>query len=127
MKRSAMTPLLVLAAALLLAVPALSQQDMQTVPTEGFASPRRLPALFPHDAHNEKAQLADCTACHHGEKDGKKDLSVDSVGTPCAECHPTAGAPGKTPLMRAYHRQCAGCHMDQKKGPVTCGACHAPQ
>jgi hypothetical protein len=28
--------------------------------------------------------------------------------------------------MRAYHRQCMGCHMEQKKGPVSCGDCHNP-
>lgn len=124
MKRSTLTLLLAgLAAALLLAAPALSQQDMTTVPTEGFTTTTRLPARFAHDAHNEKAKLDDCTACHHGEKDGKQDKSVDSAGTPCADCH---AKPGRTPLRRAFHKQCMGCHQTQGKGPVTCGDCHAP-
>ena len=128
MKRTPLTPLalLVLVAAVLLAAPAMSQQDMTTVPTEGFAKPTRLPAVFAHDAHNDKAGLTECTACHHGEKDGKRDTAADTAGIPCSDCHTAAGKPGKTPLMRAFHRQCMGCHMDKKKGPVTCGDCHAP-
>lgn len=127
MKRRTVTPLLLaLLAAVFLAVPALSQQDMTTVPAEGFKTKTRLPALFAHDAHNEKAGLSDCTTCHHGEKDGKKDTTADSTGTPCSDCHSLEGKPGRTPLMRAFHKQCAGCHMDKKIGPVTCGDCHAP-
>ncbi|OLN27345.1 Tetraheme cytochrome c isozyme 2 [Desulfovibrio sp. DV] len=128
MKRSPLMPLalLVLVAAVLLAAPAMSQQDMTTVPTEGFKKTTRPPAAFAHDAHNEKAGLSDCTACHHGEKDGKRDPSADTAGIPCSDCHTAVAAPGKTPLMRAFHRQCMGCHMDKKKGPVTCGDCHVP-
>jgi len=128
MKRSPLIPLalLVLVAAVLLAVPAMSQQDMTHVSTEGFKKTTRPPAAFAHDAHNEKAGLSDCTACHHGEKDGKRDATADTAGIPCSDCHAAKAAPGKTPLMRAFHRQCMGCHMTQKKGPVTCGDCHAP-
>ena len=32
----------------------------------------------------------------------------------------------KTPLMRAFHRQSMGCHMDKKQSPGTCGDCHEP-
>ena len=128
MKRTLFAPLalLVLIAAVFLAVPAQSQQDMTTVPTEGFKQTTRLPAVFAHDAHNEKAALADCSACHHGEKDGKRDNSADTSGIPCSDCHSAQAKPGKTPLMRAFHRQCLGCHMDKQKGPVTCGDCHEP-
>ena len=31
---------------------------------------------------------------------------------------------GRTPLMRAYHKNCIECHKAQNKGPTTCGACH---
>jgi cytochrome c553 len=127
MKPRSITPLLLaLAVAVLLAVPAMSQQDMTTVPAEGFKTKTRPPAAFAHDAHNDKAGLTDCSTCHHGEKDGKKDPSADSAGTPCADCHTAAGKPGRTPLMRAYHRQCMGCHLNLNKGPVTCGDCHQP-
>ena len=125
-RRSKTSLLLALLAAAFLAVPALAQQDMTTVPAEGFAVKTRMPARFAHDAHNEKAGLSDCSACHHGEKDGKKDPSADTAGVPCSDCHTVDAKPGRTPLMRAYHKQCIGCHMAQKKGPVTCGDCHAP-
>jgi len=128
MKRTTLTPLalLVLVAAVLLAVPAMSQQDMTTVSTEGFKKTTRLPAAFAHDTHNDKAGLTDCSTCHHGEKDGKRDASADTSGIPCSDCHTAEGKPGKTPLMRAFHRQCMSCHMEKKKGPVTCGDCHEP-
>ncbi|MEA4855351.1 MAG: acidic tetraheme cytochrome c3 TmcA [Solidesulfovibrio sp.] len=125
-RRTTPLALVALAAALLLAAPAMSQQDMTTVPAEGLASKTRLPAVFPHDQHNEKAAIAECTACHHGEKDGKRDPEADTAGIPCSDCHTAAGKPGRTPLMRAYHKQCMGCHLDKKKGPVSCGDCHKP-
>lgn len=122
------TPLVLMAllAALLLAMPAFSQQDMTTIPDEGFKTKTRPTAIFNHDAHNEKAKLDDCTTCHHGEKDGKRDPSADTAGIPCSDCHTAAGKPGRTPLMRAFHKQCMGCHMEKKQGPVTCGDCHKP-
>lgn len=125
-RRTTPLALVALAAALLLTAPAMSQQDMTTVPAEGLATKTRLPAVFPHDQHNEKAAIAECTACHHGEKDGKRDPEADTAGIPCSDCHTAAGKPDRTPLMRAYHKQCMGCHLDKKKGPVSCGDCHKP-
>lgn len=104
--------------------PAFSQGDMTVVNRDVFTAPRRPAAFFAHDQHNEKAQIEDCAACHHGETDGKMDAESTSEGTPCADCHPVVATPGKTPLMRAFHKQCAGCHMDKKAGPVACGQCH---
>jgi hypothetical protein len=125
-RRTIPLALVALVAACFLAIPALSQQDMTTIPDTGFAAHTRLPAVFNHDVHNEKAGLDDCTVCHHGEKDGKRDPSQDTAGTPCSDCHTAVGKPGRTPLMRAFHKQCMGCHMEKKKGPVTCGDCHRP-
>ena len=125
-RRTIPAALVALVAACFLAIPALSQQDMTTIPDAGFAAHTRLPAVFNHDAHNEKAGLDDCTVCHHGEKDGKRDPSQDTSGIPCSDCHTAVGKPGRTPLMRAFHKQCLGCHMEKKKGPVTCGDCHKP-
>ncbi len=103
---------------------AFSQEDMKNVPNEVFGAPRRPAAVFPHDAHNEKAQIEDCAVCHHGGKDGKMDKEDMTAGTACVECHPVAGAPGQTSLMRAFHKQCVGCHLERKAGPVACGQCH---
>ncbi len=115
-----------LVVACFLAMPALGQQDMKTIPDEGFKTKTRPTAIFNHDEHNEKAGIAECTACHHGEKDGKRDPEADTSGIPCSDCHSVAAKPGRTSLMRAFHKQCMGCHMDKKKGPVTCGDCHKP-
>ena len=115
---------LTLAAVLCGAPLAFSQGDMLAIKPEAFTSPQRPPAAFPHDAHNEKAKIDDCAACHHGGKDGKIDRAASTEGTPCAECHPVKAAKGTTPLMRAFHKQCQGCHETAKKGPVACGECH---
>lgn len=102
----------------------LCQDDMRQVPTTAFKAPQRPAARFAHDDHNAKAKLESCAVCHHGEKDGKPDLEATSEGTPCAECHPLAATAGKTPLQRAFHRQCVGCHEASGKGPLVCGECH---
>lgn len=116
--------LTVLAALCLLAVVAVAQDDMVKIEGTAFGAPERPAAVFKHDEHNEKAKLEDCAACHHGVDDkGKLAKGESSEGTPCADCHAVKGAKG-TPLMRAYHRQCQGCHEKAGKGPNACGECH---
>ncbi len=125
-RRTIPLALVALVAAFLLATPVMAQEDMTTVPTTGLAPTTRMPAVFPHDAHNEKAGITDCATCHHGEKDGKRDPEGDTSGIPCSDCHTATAKDGRTPLMRAFHKQCMGCHMEKNKGPVTCGDCHKP-
>lgn len=113
--------------ALLLAAPlAMAQEDMRVVSNKPFPGPQRPPAAFNHDQHNEKAKIEDCAKCHHGEEQGRLSLKNTSEGQPCVECHPVKAAAGRTPLMRAFHRQCAGCHETAAAGPLTCGECHQP-
>ena len=106
MRRLSATAAIVLLAGLVWALPALSQEDMKTVPNNDFGTPKMSAAMFKHDQHNEKAKIEDCGACHHGGANGKADPADPTPGQPCAECHPAAGAQGKTPLMRAFHKQC---------------------
>ncbi len=113
-----------LALALVLVQGALAQEAMKTLAPAAFKKPQRPPAVFVHDQHNEKAQLADCVACHHGGKDGKQDRSASTEGTPCSDCHKVKPEKGRTGLMNAYHKQCIGCHRTKAKGPVACGQCH---
>jgi len=121
------------AALLLLLLPpvatAPAQEDMTTLAPEALAPHSRPAASFVHDTHNEKAKIEDCGVCHHGTtEDGHRDPAApSSEGTPCADCHAADnGSRGKgTPLERAYHRQCMGCHKQQAKGPTACGGCHA--
>lgn len=94
-----------------------------TLKSDAFESHRRPAVPFDHDAHNERAKIEDCLICHHGGENGVIDPEVGSEGTPCSECH-EVNASGRTPLMRAYHKQCIECHRDLNKGPTTCGGCH---
>ncbi|MEW5773810.1 MAG: acidic tetraheme cytochrome c3 TmcA [Thermodesulfobacteriota bacterium] len=113
-----------LAAVCLLAAMAGAQADMVKIEGAAFGAPERPAAVFKHDDHNEKAKLDDCAVCHHSaDEKGRLVPREDSAGTPCADCHALEG--GKTiPLMRAYHRQCQGCHDKVGKGPTGCGECH---
>jgi hypothetical protein len=103
----------------------LGQSDMTVVYDPAFKAAKRPPAGFSHDAHNDKARMAECAACHHAGSKGEIVPGESSEGTPCSECHPVQAKPGVTPLMRAFHRQCQGCHKKEGKGPVACGECHA--
>lgn len=117
---------LALTATLLFLVPAFSQMDIEQLDDPAFANGQRPPAVFVHDEHNEIAELYDCVVCHH--MDGSDpDPMEDSIGIPCSDCHPVDAGDETTPLMQAYHKQCKGCHQDQKAGPVACGECHVRQ
>ncbi|MDL2315994.1 cytochrome c family protein [Desulfovibrio sp. OttesenSCG-928-A18] len=103
---------------------ALSQEDIKELKPEALAPQTRPAAFFMHDAHNEKAGIDDCTACHHGkDKDGKMDPEDNSAGTACVDCHAVNARTG-TPLKRAYHQQCISCHEQKNQGPTYCGGCH---
>lgn len=97
-----------------------------TVSTTALEPLTRPAAAFDHDAHNEKAGLEECVACHHSEADGKQSMEESSEGTPCADCHALEAKDGRTPLVRAYHLQCISCHKDKNVGPTNCGGCHKP-
>lgn len=96
---------------------AVSQEDVTVVNDSAFTKRTRPAAMFVHDAHNEKAEIADCAECHHGP-DG-----TTSEGQECSECHKTGDS--TRPLVKAYHGQCRGCHIEKKAGPVQCGECHS--
>lgn len=123
-------PASLLAACLLTVLPpvasAPAQEELKQLAPDALAPHGRPAARFDHDAHNEKAKLDDCGRCHHGTtKEGRLDPGApSSEGTPCADCHAVKGGKG-TPLQRAYHRQCMGCHKDRGAGPTACGGCHA--
>lgn len=107
------------------AVPhAHAQEDITQVDDSAFLSPMRPPVVFHHDAHNEQAGIDECNACHHVYENGKKLEGDDSVGMECSECHFAKDRNNTVDLIRAYHRQCGGCHEDRKSGPVMCGQCH---
>lgn len=102
---------------------AYSQGDIAFVKDSGFAKHLRPPVPFEHDAHNENADLFDCTVCHHMYENGEK-LDDPSIGMECSQCHQGTEKDDRMALIRAYHRQCRGCHLEAKAGPILCGQCH---
>lgn len=115
---------MLVAIALCFSLPALSQDDVETVRDSAFTKHRRPPAVFLHDDHNEAAGIDDCSVCHHVWEAGKKLEDETSEDRECSECHLTADARDTMPLVRIYHSQCKSCHLTQRKGPVMCGECH---
>ncbi len=117
--------LFVVAVVLVCAALASAQEDMQVVDNSVFDHPRRPPARFEHDSHNDAAGLDDCTECHHVyDEEGNKDEYESSEDMTCADCHSQEQS-GRVPgLRRAFHLNCKGCHLQQKNGPVSCAQCH---
>jgi hypothetical protein len=113
--------------ALVFIVTAWSQEDMQMVSSESFIKAQRPAAVFPHDAHNEKAKIENCNQCHHVYEDGKLVEDESSEDRRCADCHGLEDAGRQPGLMKAFHLNCKGCHQTKKKGPVMCGECHIRQ
>lgn len=104
---------------------AFAQGDMTQVPADAFGKLQRPQVPFMHDTHNEKAEIEDCVTCHHSKTDdGMRDMETSSEGEPCSSCHAVKRDDGGTPLMRAYHKACIGCHKERAKGPVACAECH---
>ena len=97
---------------------------MEVVDDSGFFNRQRPPAVFQHDAHNEKAQIEECNECHHVYENGKKLEDESSEDQSCSDCHEQKDA-GKQPgLRKAFHFNCKGCHLAKRQGPVMCGTCH---
>jgi hypothetical protein len=105
-------------------VNAWSQEEMKAVSPDAFTAPQRPAAVFPHEAHNEKAGIENCNQCHHVYEDGKLVEDESSEDRRCSDCHGLEGAGRQPGLMKAFHLNCKGCHREQKKGPVMCGECH---
>ena len=119
--------LFALAAAVLFAYTAFSQEDMRYVQDSYFEKTIRPPAFFEHDIHNENAELEDCSLCHHVWEDGKLVEGESSEGTECGECHAAENPKDIIPLTDRFHRLCKSCHMEKKQGPVMCHECHGKE
>ncbi len=101
-----------------------SQEEIVLGEDTGFDRLQRAAVIFHHEAHNEAARIDECNECHHVYEDGVKLPDESSEDEKCADCHglkPSGGMPG---LRRAFHVNCKGCHLQQRKGPVMCGQCH---
>ena len=111
-----------------LATISLAQEEEILLNDGGTAGTQRPAVIFSHDLH---MGLYECLACHHDYQDGVNVLDEDRLeeGNPdirCANCH---NGQADLDAQKAYHRQCMGCHIDERKagqasGPEMCGACH---
>ena len=102
-----------------------AQEDMERVDNSVFDNPRRPPAVFPHDEHNELAQIEECSVCHHVyDKNDRLVEDESSEDQSCADCHSENGSDDRPRLIKAFHLNCKGCHQSAKKGPIMCGECH---
>ena len=116
------TPVIV---TLLIFVSANSQEDMVAINSDAFMSPQRPPAVFRHDQHNEAAEIEACNECHHVyDENGELMEDESSEDQRCSDCHELEPDGRKPALMKAFHTNCKGCHLDMKNGPVMCGQCH---
>ncbi len=104
---------------------AYSQEDMEFVDNAVFDNPQRTPSVFFHDPHNEAAELDDCGICHHlYDESGAKLEGESSEDQMCSDCHGAEDEGAKPGLVKAYHLNCKGCHLEQQKGPILCAQCH---
>ncbi len=80
--------------------------------------------VFSHKKHAEAYKIA-CTECHHKWK--KEEAKEPEK---CASCHKEKKQGKVLSLMRAFHKNCMGCHKGLAKqgkptGPTTkCSGCH---
>jgi len=106
-------------------IDAHSQEDMGFVDTDAFENPRRPPAVFRHDEHNELAKIEECNVCHHVyDETGHLVEDESSEDQLCSDCHELEASGRQPALMKAFHTNCKGCHKAKKDGPMICGQCH---
>ena len=108
----------------LLLATATAQEDMTHIDNSVFENPRRPPAVFKHDQHNEAAQIEECSECHHVYSNGKRVEDESSEDQSCADCHEPEDSGRKPGLVKAFHMNCKDCHRQTKRGPLMCGQCH---
>ncbi len=104
------------------------------------------PAYFPHWAHQEREKDREgCGTCHHGKNEDGTQAEYKKGKTEhkqCHECHNKDGItldgkisgvplPLTSPIQRAGHGRCAGCHNQQEnktsstgKKLMMCATCH---
>jgi hypothetical protein len=125
MRKPVVVAVTVLSVLVLIIASAYSQEDMEAVDNEVFDNPQRPSAVFFHDDHNDTAGLDDCGECHHVYDDaGVKSEDETSEDQACSDCHELNDNGSRPGLMKAYHLNCKGCHLSEKKGPILCAECH---
>ncbi|MCF8068023.1 MAG: cytochrome c family protein [Desulfobacterales bacterium] len=97
--------------------------------SDDTGSRERSPVTFEHESHMDSFE---CLDCHHDyDESGENILDEGDLeeGNPdilCSACH---NDDTKVDRQTAFHRQCMGCHIDERDGgnkaaPDMCGQCH---
>lgn len=118
--------IVVFLSAVLVIAPVISDAGQSDLRSSSFSDKQRVPALFAHDEHNEKADIEACSVCHHLYQFGEKVEDASSEDMRCSDCHHVKRGSPARPLMKAYHDLCKTCHQQNRVGPITCGECHTP-
>ena len=124
MYRNTLCALSGICALILLFTTTHAQEEIASIDNSVFSKPVRPPAVFRHDQHNEEAGIDECNECHHIYEDGERLEYESSEDQMCSDCHSLAPSDNGPTLMKAFHRNCKGCHAERKDGPVMCGECH---
>ena len=124
MRKRGVGLLTVLLLTVFLLVAAFSQEEMATIDNGAFPNPERVASIFRHEEHNETAEIDECNECHHIYEDGIKLEDESSEDMMCSDCHEMEAVDRQPSLMQAFHANCKGCHLSEKKGPIMCGECH---
>ena len=63
-----------------------SQDEIDLLDASGFDGRQRVACVFPHDDHNDAAQIDECNECHHVYEDGvrSEDESSEDQSAPIA-------------------------------------------
>jgi hypothetical protein len=105
---------------------ACAQEEEIRMDSAALGRHQRPPVVFPHEKHSEKI---DCMRCHHDYDEFGCNRGAEGEEQRCGECHTATPAKNPSPLMKAFHWQCKGCHIklaitDRFNPPRTCGGCH---
>lgn len=108
-------------------LPALAQDNMKSLKDPAFTEPRALAVPFKHNEHNVKAEIKNCSSCHHAyDAQGRRIAGASATQRRCSDCHQVRPTPDDhaPALMMAFHKQCQDCHRSKGKGPLKCAQCH---
>ena len=139
MKKKILFALTVSLFSLTLIIDVHPQEDMGFVDTDAFETPRRPPAVFRHDEHNELAKIEECNVCHHVyDENGRLVGDESSEDQRCSDCHGISsgqyvradrlstglGHPTHFPVYRSktggmvsLHQRFSGCVRDVRAVP----------
>jgi hypothetical protein len=94
---------------------------------KGFASNRKGPVPFNHQAHAEDYGTA-CNDCHHVYKNGKNVWEEGDEVQKCTECHDPKESKGNVKKLQiAFHNDCRTCHKESGSANAPykrCYGCH---